>query len=259
MEKQCKKCGQIKDINEFAYRKDTNKYRNECKECTNSRVRKHPKKPIAKDGYKYCAKCNNELSLDCFNKRKINGKMNYFSYCISCERDMDNNRYNHICEECGNEYNSGRKDSKICKKCHTKIFKEIGKKTLMSINSNQRGENNRMYKVYRCGKDTPNYNPNKTDKEREYGRLVEGYTPWRKAVYEKDNYTCKCCDDNKGGNLVAHHLDGYNWCKDKRTDTNNGITLCNKCHKEFHNIYGFGNNTKEQFEEFLKNRNTESA
>ena len=50
--------------------------------------------------------------------------------------------------------------------------------------------------------------------------------------------------------LNAHHLDGWNWCKDKRFKTSNGITLCEDCHVEFHKEYGYGNNTKEQFQEF---------
>ena len=32
---------------------------------------------------------------------------------------------------------------------------------------------------------------------------------------------------------------------------NNGICLCKKCHKEFHGKYGWGKNTKEQFDDFI--------
>ena len=52
-------------------------------------------------------------------------------------------------------------------------------------------------------------------------------------------------------NLAVHHLDSYNWCKDKRTDVTNGITLCDNCHDNFHLLYGKGDNTREQFEEWL--------
>jgi hypothetical protein len=29
------------------------------------------------------------------------------------------------------------------------------------------------------------------------------------------------------------------------------MTLCKECHKEFHQIYGKGDNTKKQFEEWI--------
>ena len=100
--------------------------------------------------------------------------------------------------------------------------------------------------------------PWKTDIERELDRSLYGqdYINWRNNVYKRDNYTCQCCGDDKGGNLNAHHLEGYNWCKDKRLDESNGITLCEQCHNEFHKIYGRGNNTIAQFRCFIKSQNS---
>jgi len=56
----------------------------------------------------------------------------------------------------------------------------------------------------------------------------------------------------RGNSLNAHHKDGYHWCIDKRLDISNGETLCTDCHKSFHKLYGNKNNTKEQYNEWLK-------
>lgn len=68
--------------------------------------------------------------------------------------------------------------------------------------------------------------------------------------FERDNYTCQVCGDNSGGNLNAHHLNGYANNPGERTLLKNGITLCEKHHKDFHHQYGYGNNIIEQFIEF---------
>ena len=104
------------------------------------------------------------------------------------------------------------------------------------------------------GEKSPRYNHNLTDEERKIKRRYPEYDDFIEAVYERDNYTCQCCGDNRGGNLNAHHLNGYNWDKENRTNPNNGITLCEKCHKEYHSVYGYGDNTVEQFREFLFNK-----
>ena len=105
------------------------------------------------------------------------------------------------------------------------------------------------------GENHPSWNPNLTGEERINGRNIEGYYDFIKSVYKRDSYTCQCCGTlGNGHNLNAHHLNGYNWDKEHRTDTNNGVTLCDSCHKEFHKIYGYGNNKKEQYEEYIYNK-----
>lgn len=115
------------------------------------------------------------------------------------------------------------------------------------------------------GENHPRYDPTITDEERIKNRYILGkeHTDnWRIDVYERDNFTCQVCGDKgrKGHQLMlnAHHLDGWNWCKDKRFKTSNGITLCEDCHVEFHKEYGYGNNTREQFEEFKEFRELEN-
>jgi endogenous inhibitor of DNA gyrase (YacG/DUF329 family) len=101
------------------------------------------------------------------------------------------------------------------------------------------------------GENNPKWNPNISHEDRERNRNLPGYWDWRLSVYKRDSFTCRCCGDNKGGNLVAHHKDGYHWCKERRTDITNGVTLCEDCHSDFHNTYGFSHNSEEQFNEWL--------
>lgn len=107
------------------------------------------------------------------------------------------------------------------------------------------------------GENHYNYNAELTTEERTKHRYKLGgfnATKWRTGVFLKDNYTCQVCKARNGLGknvyLEAHHLDGWNWCINKRYDLDNGITLCFGCHRYFHKIYGGGNNTKEQFEEY---------
>ena len=73
---------------------------------------------------------------------------------------------------------------------------------------------------------------------------------WRKAVLERDNFKCQKYGVS-GGVLVAHHINSFAEFKELQTSIENGITLCEKAHREFHRLYGYKNNTKEQLEEYL--------
>ncbi len=70
--------------------------------------------------------------------------------------------------------------------------------------------------------------------------------------FERDEYICDYCNTKRTNDnmLNAHHLDGWNWAIDQRFNLNNLVTLCEKCHAEFHRKYGKGHNTKEQYEGF---------
>lgn len=95
------------------------------------------------------------------------------------------------------------------------------------------------------------WNPILTKEERENGRKFDGYLDFIKSVLERDDYICQVCGKSHSGKMVVHHLNGYNWCIEGRIDPSNAICMCENCHENFHSVYGKGDNTKEQFEEWL--------
>jgi hypothetical protein len=105
------------------------------------------------------------------------------------------------------------------------------------------------------GKLSVHYNHDVPDeiraKERRYDAELN---VWRKAVYKRDSFACVKCGDNRGGNLNAHHKDGYAWCVDRRYDVDNGATLCETCHRKFHSAYGNKDNTESQFEKWINTK-----
>lgn len=118
------------------------------------------------------------------------------------------------------------------------LRKEVSAKQLREkLHPNQNGENN------------PAYQSKLTYEDRINRRCLKQNKWWIEEVFKRDNYTCQICL-KRGGNLCSHHLDGYHWCKEKRFDINNGITLCDYHHKDFHLKYSNKFNTKNQFDEY---------
>lgn len=146
--------------------------------------------------------------------------------------------YTYSCDCCGTEYHRVDYYNSNYGYCSQKCKAEHQKEIL-------KGENN------------PNWKIEKSDEQRVKERKIGSYNRWRQDVFERDNYLCRCCGttskrDNK---IVAHHILNYYKYKDLRTDVNNGITLCTKCHREFHYRYGTLHNNQEQIDEFIKEMN----
>lgn len=64
-------------------------------------------------------------------------------------------------------------------------------------------------------------------------RNCEQYKKWRTSVFTRDGFTCQICG-KVGGKLNAHHIKHFATHRDLRYCVDNGITLCEKCHKEVH-------------------------
>ena len=107
-------------------------------------------------------------------------------------------------------------------------------------------------KKFLSGELSPNWKPDKTDEEREKGRSYPEYREFVKTVLHRDDFTCVSCGV-RGESMEVHHLNGYEWFKEGRTDQSNAVTLCENCHKNFHSLYGYKGNTLEQFKEWQTN------
>jgi len=69
------------------------------------------------------------------------------------------------------------------------------------------------------------------------------YKKWRIAVFERDSFTCQSCHQ-VGGYLTAHHIKSFAHYPELRTVLENGITLCEDCHKLTDNYKGRGKKKK---------------
>lgn len=61
------------------------------------------------------------------------------------------------------------------------------------------------------------------------------YKLWRKAVFERDNYTCVWCGikgNQTGGYLNADHIKPFSLFPELRFALDNGRTLCKPCHRK---------------------------
>ena len=62
-------------------------------------------------------------------------------------------------------------------------------------------------------------------------RQSADYRDWRKAVFERDDYTCQHCRE-RGGRLSADHIKPWSTHPALRYEVSNGRTLCwPKCHR----------------------------
>lgn len=135
---------------------------------------------------------------------------------------------------------------------------KLSKETKNKMSESRMGKKNHFYgkkhsedfKRKVSGENHWKWNPDLTDKDRYDKRKYLRYVEWRKAIYERDNYTCKACNERGGVVLNAHHLESYKDNMKLRTKLYNGITLCLKCHNDFHHQHGY-RCTEKQFKEFI--------
>jgi hypothetical protein len=132
--------------------------------------------------------------------------------------------------------------------CKWKVKCRCGKEYI-AFGNNLR---NKGYTSCGCYRQSLIIDYSKTDEERAQDRSTLGYYSWSTKVRRQYKHKCFICSAKSSptNRLCSHHLDGWNWCIERRLDPSNGVCLCSICHKEFHKLYGNGSNTSEEFLEY---------
>ena len=174
-----------------------------------------------------CAHCGKEI----YRKRCRLKKHNYCdAYCQMKYRyahGLNGKEVTQMAHEVLRERGHYKRDNTyLCERNPAKNL-EVRKK----ISESKFGEKNPMYHKY--GENNPNYRGGISNIRRLLWGRCE-YKEWRKNIFERDNFTCQICDDDKGGNLNAHHIKNFRDYPELRLDIDNGITLCKKCHIDIH-------------------------
>ena len=152
----------------------------------------------------------------------------------------------------GNKFGAINKGRKFSKEWRNKLSishkgKKLSEKNKENIRKAQLRIGNRP--PIKSGKEHYNWKGGITPLNDKIRKSIE-YKLWRKSVFERDNFICQKYGTS-GGKLIAHHINNFAEKEDLRLAIDNGITLSEKAHKEFHRLYGIKNNTQEQLIEFL--------
>ena len=62
--------------------------------------------------------------------------------------------------------------------------------------------------------------------------MTNEYKEFRRKVLERDHYTCQMPGCGSKRSLIVHHIKPYAKSVALRTDPENAICLCRRCHKD---------------------------
>ncbi|PAD91613.1 hypothetical protein CHH52_13385 [Shouchella clausii] len=253
--KTCNICGETKAEDKFA------KNRNQCKLCRSRQAKKHKKKCAHCGAFFLGEKNATFCSIECRSAAKVKRETVPCSYCGKGVEIKEHQKKfsNHYCDKaCQGKHRSSLLSGENSPRYSRVELKCIGCGSIFEVIPYYK--NTRKYCSSTCaqnhmvGERHPRYNDNLTDEQRISERDYPEYNHWRKTVFERDRFTCIKCSDCTGGNLVAHHIYNFSEHEGLRTDVCNGVTLCEKCHIDFHKSYGYTRNNIDQLLEFMEDK-----
>ena len=181
-----------------------------------------------------------EISVD---DLRLNSQIKVIVECKHGQREVRWNRVHQLCRKCTAEaglYNS-------CKPGRVITWGDKISKAKKGIPATEEHKKALSIAQYKCDEeDWPGFY--KKSDARQKRDSIE-YLEFRKSIFKRDNYKCQIT--GLGGKLEMHHIESMNTHLSKALDESNVVTLHVNTHKEFHLKYGKGNNTKEQWDEFI--------
>ena len=124
----------------------------------------------------------------------------------------------------------GRTDYKHSDSVKDKIGKSsVGRRPMLGKAHSE--ETKKLMSELRSGTQNSNWKGGKTKIIREFRRSKE-YLEWRTKVLLRDSHRCIECESKN--NLEVHHKISIHDDIEKALELDNGITLCEKCHKKAH-------------------------
>lgn len=260
---ECRRCERLLDESRFE------KNRRTCRKCRSEYKRKHEVICV------YCGKTFKSHNVDAkYCDRKCLGRSRRRRTIVNCSfcgedkeiiKSVENRVERHYCnQDCRTEHmkiiykgkgnHNYKRFKKPCDGCGDVI--KVRQYELKNLKHNFCSRACFIKNIGRfySGENNNNWNHNLSTEERVKNRSYPEYYKWRENVYSRDHYTCQSCGSSESGTLNAHHIENYSENIDKRTCLDNGITLCESCHTDFHKTYGFTGNNLDQLIEYLKRR-----
>lgn len=131
---------------------------------------------------------------------------------------------------CSNQYNKGYK--KLIGRKRPDEVKDKMKQTMFKKGSTPWNKDKPFYQLR--GSRHPLWKGGITMEIKKIRNSLE-FKLWRKAIFERDEYTCIWCN-KKGGVLNADHIQLFSTHPELRFAIDNGRTLCKPCHIRRHSL-----------------------
>jgi len=183
-------------------------------------------------------------SKTCCDKSKLKGKYKKCQVCdseyylsVAQEKARTNSLF--CSKSCAMKHTRSKHAAKNvsfkCKECNTACTVQNYRKSIAKFCSNS------CKAKYMGRGDRSHFWKGGVTRKNKLIRNSARYRTFRKAVMERDNYTCTFCR-KRGGDLHVDHILPFAYFKELRFETTNGRTLCVTCHRKTA-TYGYNVNT----------------